>query len=65
MPLFFAGDMELERDTKDSSCEDWADRAGEVVGTAVGCITLWNKGSACWESQERVSDVVKESLLHI
>lgn len=65
LPLFLAGDMERERGTKDSSCEDWDDRTGEAVGTAVGCITLWNKGSAGRESLEQVSDVVKESLLQI
>lgn len=57
--------MERERGTKGSSCEDWADRTGEDVGTAVGCITLWNKGSGCRESLEQVSAVVKESLLQI
>lgn len=57
--------MERERGTKGSSCEDWADRTGEAVVTAAGCITLWNKGSGCGKSLEQVSGVVKDSLLHI
>lgn len=57
-PLFFAGDMERERGTKGSSWEDWDDRTGEAVGTAGGCITLWNNGSGCRESLEQVSEVV-------
>lgn len=65
LPLFFAGDTERERGTKGSSCEDWADRTGEAVGTAGDCITLWNNGSGCSESLEQVSDVVHRSWIRI